>query len=102
MRSAAFFVSVAGRSVVVDELTADDLRRIAALVADYVDLPLGGTDASVIALAERHIATAIATLDRRHFSVVRLRPSQPRTLRPRHSHKVPDSPNLVSSTVVSK
>jgi predicted nucleic acid-binding protein len=32
---AAFFVSVAERSVVVDELTADDLRRIAALVADY-------------------------------------------------------------------
>jgi predicted nucleic acid-binding protein len=70
---AAFFVSVAERSVVVDELTADDLRRIAALVADYVDLPLGGTDASVVALAERHNATAIATLDRRHFSVVRPR-----------------------------
>lgn len=68
---AAFFVSVAERSVVVDELTADDLRRVAALVANYVDLPLGGTDASVIALAERHNATAIATLDRRHFSVVR-------------------------------
>ncbi len=68
---AAFFVSVADRSVVVDELTADDLRRIAALVANYVDLPLGGTDASVVALAERHNATAIATLDRRHFSVVR-------------------------------
>jgi predicted nucleic acid-binding protein len=68
---AAFFVSVAERSVVVDELTADDLRRIAALVADYVDLPLGGTDASVIALAERHNATVIGTLDRRHFSVVR-------------------------------
>jgi predicted nucleic acid-binding protein len=68
---AAFFVSVAERSVVIDVLTADDLRRIAALVADYVDLPLGGTDASVIALAERRRAKTIATLDRRHFSVVR-------------------------------
>jgi predicted nucleic acid-binding protein len=66
---AAFFVSVAERSVVVDELTADDLRRIAALVADYVDLPLGGTDASVIALAERRRVETIGTLDRRHFSV---------------------------------
>lgn len=55
----------------VDELTADDLRRVAALVANYVDLLLGGTDASVIALAERHNATVIATLDRRHSSVVR-------------------------------
>jgi predicted nucleic acid-binding protein len=31
---AAFFVSVAERSVVIDELTTDDLRRIAALVAN--------------------------------------------------------------------
>ena len=34
---------------------------------------LGGTDASVIALAERHGAIRIATLDRRHFTVVRPR-----------------------------
>ena len=68
---AAFFESVAERSVVIDELTADDLRRIADLVATYVDLPLGGTDASVIALAERRRAMTIATLDRRHFSIVR-------------------------------
>jgi uncharacterized protein len=46
-------------------------QRIADLVETYADLPLGGTDASVIALAERLDATAIVTLDRRHFSVVR-------------------------------
>lgn len=68
---AAFFESIAEASIVVEELTADDFRRVAALVATYVDLPLGGTDARVIALAERHRATAIATLDRRHFRVVR-------------------------------
>ncbi len=32
---------------------------------------LGGADASVIALAERHSGTQIATLDHRHFTVVR-------------------------------
>ena len=32
---------------------------------------LGGTDASVIVLAERHKVERIATLDQRHFSVVR-------------------------------
>lgn len=68
---AAFFESVADASIAVDDLTPDDLRRVAALVATYVDLPLGGTDASVIALAERHRVTTIATLDRRHFTVVR-------------------------------
>ena len=62
---------MAEASIVVDNLTPDDLRRVAALVATYVDLPLGGTDASVIALAERHRVTTIATLDRCHFTVVR-------------------------------
>jgi uncharacterized protein len=34
---------------------------------------LGGTDASVITLAERRGTTRIATLNRRHFTVVRPR-----------------------------
>ncbi|MFI5714029.1 hypothetical protein [Kribbella sp. NPDC051620] len=37
----------------------------------YADLPLGLVDASVIALAEQLELQEIATLDRRHFSVVR-------------------------------
>lgn len=48
-----------------------DLMRMAGLVARYHDLPLGSVDASVIAAAERRGVAAIATLDRRHFSVVR-------------------------------
>jgi predicted nucleic acid-binding protein len=47
--------------------------RIAELVAGYRDLPLGTVDASVIVVAERLGATEVATLDRRHFSVVRPR-----------------------------
>jgi predicted nucleic acid-binding protein len=46
---------------------------MAELVATYRDLPLGSVDASVIAAAERLDATEVATLDRRHFSVVRPR-----------------------------
>lgn len=45
--------------------------RIAELVARYRDLPLGTIDASVVATAERLGITEIATVDRRHFSVVR-------------------------------
>lgn len=49
----------------------EDWVRMADLVEEYADLPLGGTDASVVALAERMNAQAILTLDRRHFTVVR-------------------------------
>ena len=52
---------------------ADDWPRIAELVLQYRDLPLGGTDASVIALVERLDADALLTLDRRHFAVARPR-----------------------------
>jgi hypothetical protein len=49
----------------------DDWTRIAELVDEYGDLPLGGTDASVVALAERLDTATVITLDRRHFTVVR-------------------------------
>ena len=48
-----------------------DLLRMADLVEQYADLPLGATDASVVAIAERLRLDTVATLDRRHFSVVR-------------------------------
>ena len=44
---------------------------MAELVVRYGDLPLGTTDASVVALAERLKIDEVATLDRRHFAVVR-------------------------------
>lgn len=51
-------------------LKREDMSRIAELVDRYDDLPLGTTDASVIALAERLGVDEIATLDHRHFRVV--------------------------------
>ena len=51
----------------------EDWPQIAALVRTYGDLPIGTTDASVAVLANRLKTTRIATLDRRHFSVVRSR-----------------------------
>jgi hypothetical protein len=52
---------------------ATDWPRIGELVEQYADFPLGGTDASVIALAERLRTEIVITLDRRHFGVVRPR-----------------------------
>ena len=53
------------------DLTATDLGRCAELVKQYSDLPLGATDACLVALAERLEIVELATLDRRHFSIVR-------------------------------
>jgi predicted nucleic acid-binding protein len=54
-------------------IVREDLPRVAELVEQYQDFPLGGADASVIALAERLGVARIATLDHRHFTVVRPR-----------------------------
>ena len=51
---------------------------MAELVETYADLPLGAIDASVVALAERLGLTTVATLDRRHFTVVRPKHVEPR------------------------
>ncbi|MGI9021346.1 MAG: PIN domain-containing protein [Solirubrobacterales bacterium] len=48
-----------------------DLQRCRELEAEYTDLDLGIVDASIIALAERLDEPKVATLDHRHFSVVR-------------------------------
>ena len=57
----------------VEGPTGEDFARMAELVEQYEDFPLGGTDASVIALAERLDAPVIITLDRRHFATVKPR-----------------------------
>ena len=51
----------------------EDWPRIAELVDEYQDFPLGGTDASVVALAERLDTDVVITLDRRHFGAIRPR-----------------------------
>lgn len=66
-----FLGDLAGGSFTVEPVAAADWIRIAELVARYRDLPLGTVDASVVTTAERLRITEIATVDRRHFSVVR-------------------------------
>lgn len=58
-------------SLRVESLTADDWSRVRALVDQYRDLPLGGTDAGLVAISERLRVSRIATIDRTHFTVVR-------------------------------
>jgi uncharacterized protein len=68
---AAFLESLGRRELELVGLVPGDLIRMASLVKRYRDLPLGGVDASVVAVAERLGITTVATLDRRHFTVVR-------------------------------
>ena len=65
-----FLGDLAAGNLIVEPVAASDWMRIAELVAQYADLPLGTVDASVIAAAERLGVSDIATLDRRHFNVV--------------------------------
>jgi predicted nucleic acid-binding protein len=70
---AALYASITGGQLEVASLDREDWVRIGELVTTYADLRLGGTDASVITLAERLGTTRIATLNHRHFTVVRPR-----------------------------
>ncbi|MHB1486957.1 MAG: type II toxin-antitoxin system VapC family toxin [Acidimicrobiales bacterium] len=67
----AFTRSITAGELIVEPVLASEWDRVLALTEQYLDLPLGVVDASVVVLAERHGATSIATLDHRHFSVVR-------------------------------
>ena len=60
----------------------DDLRRAREIVERYRDLPLGLTDASLIVLADRYDIDTIATLDERHFRVVRSLSGRPLRILP--------------------
>lgn len=61
------------RDFAIEAPVADEWLRIAELVQQYRDFPLGGVDASVVSLAERLDTDAIITLDQRHFRAIRPR-----------------------------
>lgn len=77
-----FLRSIADGDFTAVDLTTTDYARMADLVAQYGNLPLGATDASVVAVAERLKLTEVATLDRRHFTVIRPDHVSAFTLRP--------------------
>jgi predicted nucleic acid-binding protein len=69
----AFLADVEDGTVRVIDLTPADYRRVRELTRHYSDLPLGFVDASVLAITERLQEPKLATLDHRHFRVVRPR-----------------------------
>ena len=79
---AALLRSLATDRYLIEAPTPPDLLRAAKLVEQYQDLPLGATDALVVAMAERLGDPQIATLDRRHFTIVRSALAEPFELVP--------------------
>ncbi len=49
----------------------EGLRRAREVIAGYRDQQIGLADASIVVLAERYRTRTIASLDRRHFGVLR-------------------------------
>lgn len=69
--TATLLGSVLDGSLLIVNLDLEDYARVRQLLERYEDLPLDAADASIVAVAERLEQDTIATLDRRHFSVVR-------------------------------
>jgi predicted nucleic acid-binding protein len=69
----AFARSLRDGELHTEPVAPADWARIVELIDDYAELPLGIVDASVLAACERLDVDALATLDRRHFAVIRPR-----------------------------
>ena len=57
----------------IEDLTDADYQRVADLLRTYAELRVGFVDAAVLAVTERLREPKLATLDHRHFSVMRPR-----------------------------
>jgi uncharacterized protein len=69
----AFLGRVRSGELDVEDASPDDLDRAIELMERYADLDVGFVDAAVLAIVERLGEPKLATLDRRHFSVMQPR-----------------------------
>jgi hypothetical protein len=69
----ALLTDIEAGAYVVADLTASDYARVRELCDRYADADIGFVDAAVLAVVERLNEPKLATLDRRHFSLLRPR-----------------------------
>lgn len=69
----ALLDDIAAGAYVVADLTAADYARVRDLCDRYADADIGFVDAAVLAVVERLDEPKLATLDRRHFGLLRPR-----------------------------
>lgn len=73
----ALLEDVASGDIVLEPMTAEDVRRAAAIVDRYRDLDVGLADASVVLLCDRHATRHVLTFDERHFRSMRTLRGEP-------------------------
>lgn len=78
----AFLEDAARGAFTIEALLADDYSRVGELLQTYSDLRLGFVDAAVLAVTERLHEPKLATLDHRHFRVIRPRHTEALELLP--------------------
>jgi predicted nucleic acid-binding protein len=66
----------------IEDLQVDDYRRARDLCSRYTDSDIGLVDAAVLAIVERLNEPKLATLDHRHFGILRPRHVESLTLLP--------------------
>lgn len=69
----ALLDDVVARAFRVEDLVDSDVRRVRDLCEQYADSDIGFVDAAVLAVVERLNEPKLATLDRRHFGLLRPR-----------------------------
>lgn len=70
---AAFLDDIESGAYTVANLDRTDYARVRSLCDAYADADIGFVDAAVMAIVERLDEPKLATLDRRHFSLIRPR-----------------------------
>lgn len=69
----ALLADVESGAYVVADLQPSDYTRVRELCDRYADADIGFVDAAVLAIVERFGESKLATLDRRHFGLLRPR-----------------------------
>ena len=69
----ALLADIEAGAYVVADLVSEDYTRIRELCDRYADADIGFVDAAVLAIVERLGESKLATLDRRHFGLLRPR-----------------------------
>ena len=78
----ALLDDIAGGGLQVENLVPEDFTRIRELCEQYADADIGFVDAAVLAIVERLNEPKLATLDHRHFGILRPRHVESLTLLP--------------------
>lgn len=66
-----FVESIVAGAYDVEDLLPEDYERVRDVMQRYADAAIGFVDAAVLAIVERLGEPKLATLDRRHFGLLR-------------------------------